>query len=257
MKPTLKPTHPPIPPTIPPTTIRTLKIPPPIHPLKPKARGFINPPKAWGCLRLQQQPARTLQRIAQMQPVSRGQRIASRTTTAQHIAQMQPVRRGPCIASRTTTSQCIAQMQPVRRGPRIASRTTTTQRIAQMQPVRRGPRIASRTTTAHRPPHTGNQTSAVRTRFTVLCAGFVWFVGLTFPKFNIYTFLFVIPVGAYRNSFPLVGSTYLLFSSSSRLYCAIISLVKLPTAGLSVSACSFKSLFIKLLLVCLVPFNAR
>jgi hypothetical protein len=27
------------------------------------------------------------------------------------------------------------------------------------------------------------------TRFAVLCAGFVWFVVLTFPKFNLYTFL--------------------------------------------------------------------
>ena len=35
--------------------------------------------------------------------------------TAQRIAQIQPVRRGPRIASRTTTAQRIAQMQPVRR----------------------------------------------------------------------------------------------------------------------------------------------
>jgi hypothetical protein len=30
-------------------------------------------------------------------------------------------------------------------------------------------------------------TAALRTRFAVLCAGFVWFVVLTFPKFNLYT----------------------------------------------------------------------
>ena len=46
---------------------------------------------------------------------------------------MQPVRRGPRIASRTTTAQRIAQMQPVRRGPRIARRTRVT------RPPRMGP----------------------------------------------------------------------------------------------------------------------
>jgi hypothetical protein len=54
----------------------------------------------------------------------------------------------------------------------------------------------------------------------------------------------VIPVGAYLNSAPVDGSTYLFCSSSSLLYWAIISLVKLPTDGLSVSGCSFKSLFV-------------
>ena len=155
----------------------------------------------------------TAQRIAQMQPVRRGPRIASRTTTVQRIA------------SRTTTAQRIVQMQPVRRGPqRSAHRIPYNDRAAHRipyndhaahranatSPQRSAHRIpsawrkcnqsvevcasrkciASRTTTSHRPPHTGNQTSVVRTRFAVLCAGFVWFVILTFPKFNIYTFLF-------------------------------------------------------------------
>ena len=94
-------------------------------------------------------------RTAKMQPVCRGQRIASRTTTNQRITQMQPVCRGPRIASRTTTEQLIAQMQPVCRGPHIVSRTTTEQRIAQMQPVCRGPRIARRTWVT-RPPRSAH-----------------------------------------------------------------------------------------------------
>jgi hypothetical protein len=79
---------------------------------------------------------------------------------------MQPVRRGQRIASRTTTTQRIAQYNdrashPVQL-PRIASRTTTAQRIAQMEPVRRGPRIASRTTTAHRPPRSAHRLVSFR-----------------------------------------------------------------------------------------------
>jgi hypothetical protein len=45
----------------------------------------------------------------------------------------------------------------------------------QMQPARRARRTA----------HTSHL--QLCTRFAVLCAGFVWFVVLTFPKFNLYT----------------------------------------------------------------------
>jgi hypothetical protein len=53
----------------------------------------------------------------------------------------------------------------------------------QMQPARRA-RRARRTRRAS-PSHTSHLQICMR--FAVLCAGFVWFVVLTFPKFNLYT----------------------------------------------------------------------
>jgi hypothetical protein len=82
-----------------------------------------------------------------------------------------------CIAS--CTAQRTARMQPAR-AQRIASQTI---RAPKTSP----PRIARRTrcasSAARRTPHT----CSACTRFAVLCAGFVWFVVLNFPKFNLYT----------------------------------------------------------------------
>jgi hypothetical protein len=50
----------------------------------------------------------------------------------------------------------------------------------QMQPARR-----ARRTYRASPSHTSHLQICMR--FAVLCAGFVWFVVLTFPKFNLYT----------------------------------------------------------------------
>ena len=44
-----------------------------------------------------------------------------------------------------------------------------------------GPHQPQHITTTHLAP------ASLRTRFAVLCAGFVWFVVPTFPKFNLYT----------------------------------------------------------------------
>jgi hypothetical protein len=90
--------------------------------------------------------------------------------------------------------QPVRASHPVQRLLSASRNTTTAQRIAQIQPVRRGPRTNNQPAT-HRPPrplriacrtaHTSHL--QLCTRFAVLCAGFVWFVVLTFPKFNLYT----------------------------------------------------------------------
>jgi hypothetical protein len=112
--------------------------------------------------------------------------------------------RAPCSAAQRIASQ------PVRSAlPRIlyitshrANATACAQRIAS-QTIRANatsPRIANNPRTdnqpaTHRPPrplriacrtaHTSHL--QLCTRFAVLCAGFVLFVVLTFPKFNLYT----------------------------------------------------------------------
>jgi hypothetical protein len=105
-----------------------------------------------------------------------------------------------------SAAHCIATSSQ-RIGLRIASRTSQritshpVQRSAPReynQPARIGPRIANNPCTdnqpaTHRPPlplarrtaHTSHL--QLCTRFAVLCAGFVWFVVLSFPKFNLYT----------------------------------------------------------------------
>jgi hypothetical protein len=103
-----------------------------------------------------------------------------------------------CIA---TSSQRIGSRIASRASQRIASHPV--QRSAPRecnQPARIGPRIANNPRTdnqpaTHRPPrplriacrtaHTSHL--QLCTRFAVLCAGFVLFVVLTFPKFNLYT----------------------------------------------------------------------
>jgi hypothetical protein len=68
--------------------------------------------------------------------------------------------------------------QPARIGPRIANNPRTNNQPATHHPPR-PLRIIRRTA------HTSHL--QLCTRFAVLCAGFVWFVVLTFPKFNLYT----------------------------------------------------------------------
>jgi hypothetical protein len=91
-----------------------------------------------------------------------GSRIASRAS--QRIA-LHPVQR-------SAPRECN---QPARIGQRIANNPRTNNQPATHRPLR----IACRTA------HTSHL--QLCTRFAVLCAGFVWFVVLTFPKFNLYT----------------------------------------------------------------------
>ena len=83
-----------------------------------------------------------------------------------------------CIASRASQPARAAHCIASRAAHRIANNPRTVQRAARTdnQPA------------AHRPQRTA-RTSHLQhcTRFAVLCAGFVWFVVLTFPKFNLYT----------------------------------------------------------------------
>jgi hypothetical protein len=76
----------------------------------------------------------------------------------------------------------------------------TSPRAAHCIASRAAHRIANNPRTVQRAARTDNQPAAQRpqrtartshlqhcTRFAVLCAGFVWFVVLTFPKFNLNT----------------------------------------------------------------------
>jgi hypothetical protein len=141
------------------------------------------------------QPARA-QRIAS-QPVRSASARASHPVqrsalhrnqfAAHRLAHRIPCSAAHCLASRA--SQRIASHPVQRSAPRECN-----------QPARIGPRIANNPRTdnqpaTHRPPRplriacrTAN-TSHLQlcTRFAVLCAGFVLFVVLTFPKFNLNT----------------------------------------------------------------------
>ena len=164
-----------------PYTSLTFSLCPPIHPfLRPPNRPPLPPKKS---LRQKHGAACT----ARMQP-ARSQRIASQTI------------RAPCSAAQrsATSSQRI--------GPRIASRAS--HRITSHPVQRSAPRECNqparsalhRKQSAHRAAHRPHRQTArralhaahlapaaLRPRFAVLCAGFVWFVVLTFPKFNLYT----------------------------------------------------------------------
>jgi hypothetical protein len=112
----------------------------------------------------------------------------------------QSAHRAPCSAAHciATSSQGIGSRIASRALQRIASHPV--QRSAPRecnQPARIGPRIANNPRTnnqpaTHRPPRIACRTAHTShlqlcTRFAVLCAGFVLFVVLTFPKFNLNT----------------------------------------------------------------------
>ena len=123
---------------------------------------------------------------------------------------MQPARAPYCIANNPRTVQrssthCIATSSQ-RIGLRIVSRAS--QRITSHPVQCSAPRESTSPRAAHciaNNPRTENQPATycpphplarrtvhtshlyLCTRFTVLCAGFDWFVVLTFPKFNLYT----------------------------------------------------------------------
>jgi hypothetical protein len=128
---------------------------------------------------------------------------------------MQPARAAYCIANNPRTVHSAAQ--------RIASQPARSASVRASHPVHRSALHRILCSAAHRAnatspraahciannPRTENQPATHRpprplriarrtahtshlqlcTRFAVLCAGFVWFVVLTFPKFNLYTFL--------------------------------------------------------------------
>jgi hypothetical protein len=148
------------------------------------------------------------------------QRIASQTIRASHPVHRSALHRILCSAAHranaTSPRSVLHRKQSAHRIPCIAAHyiaSCAAQRTARMQPARakaRGfiktlflahciannPRTENQPVT-HRPPrplciarrtaHTSHL--QLCTRFAVLCAGFVWFVVLTFPKFNLYTFL--------------------------------------------------------------------
>jgi ferric-dicitrate binding protein FerR (iron transport regulator) len=90
----------------------------------------------------------------------------------------QPARAAHCIASRASQPARAAHCIASRAAHRIANNPRTVQRAARTdnQPA------------AHRPQRTAGTSHLQHcTRFAVLCAGFVWFVVLTFPKFNLNT----------------------------------------------------------------------
>jgi hypothetical protein len=101
-----------------------------------------------------------------------------------------------CIATSPRATHCIANSSQ-RIDPRIPC--ITAHRANATSP-RAAHRIANNPRTVQRAARTDNQPAAHRpqrtartshlqhcTRFAVLCAGFVWFVVLTFPKFNLNT----------------------------------------------------------------------
>jgi hypothetical protein len=103
------------------------------------------------------------------------------------LAAHRSAHRIPCIAAHYIAScaaQRTARMQPAR-AQRIASQTIRAPKTSPLRIARRA-RCAS--------PAAPAEHLQLCTRFEVLCAGFVWFVVLTFPKFNLYTFLIQILV---------------------------------------------------------------
>jgi hypothetical protein len=117
-----------------------------------------------------------------MQP-ARAQRIASQTI------------RAPCSAAQRIASQ------PVRSASARASHPVYRSALHRILYITSHRANATSPRAAHciaNNPRTDNQPATHRrarraspsqlcTRFAVLCAGFVWFVVLTFPKFNLYT----------------------------------------------------------------------
>jgi hypothetical protein len=110
------------------------------------------------------------------------------------LAAHRSAHRIPCIAAHYIAScaaQRTARMQPARAKARGFIKT-----LFLAHCIANNPRTENQPAT-HRPPrplriarrtaHTSHL--QLCTRFAVLCAGFVWFVVLTFPKFNLYTFL--------------------------------------------------------------------
>ena len=151
-----------------------------------------------------------------MQPVRRGPRIASRTTTAHRphratrpiahrppIAQPTRSRTHP-IAHRVRASHIAPDREPTRSHIASAHRTSRPRNPPTARPLAHRARASTRPPVAQPPPWHATLLNTLHTISTVLyidnleafalvrttTGGFVWFVVLTFPKFNIYTFLF-------------------------------------------------------------------
>jgi hypothetical protein len=133
------------------------------------------------------QPARA-QRITS-HPVQRSAPRECNQFAAHRLAHRIPCSAAHYIAS--CAAQRTARMQPARAKARGFIKT-----LFLAHCIANNPRTENQPVT-HRPPrplciarrtaHTSHL--QLCTRFAVLCAGFVWFVVLTFPKFNLYTFL--------------------------------------------------------------------
>jgi hypothetical protein len=122
-----------------------------------------------------------------MQP-ARAQRIASQTIRASARAS-HPVHRSALHRNQLATHRpahrilCSAAHRANATSPRAAHCIANNPRTDNQPATHRPPRPLC---IARRTAHTSHMQFC--TRFAVLCAGFVWFVVLTFPKFNLYTF---------------------------------------------------------------------
>jgi hypothetical protein len=173
--------RPPIPPqptfnpsVCPVTTVERMDVEP--NPKNPTLK--IPPSKAW----------RRLHRANATSPLA-AHCIANNPRTVQRsaaqrnqLAAHRPAYRIPCIAAHCIAScaaQRTARMQPAR-AQRIASQTIRAPCSAPPAQTTSPPRIARR---ARRTPRTCSSAHALRSTLR----SFIWFVGLTFPKFNLYT----------------------------------------------------------------------
>jgi hypothetical protein len=107
--------------------------------------------------------------------------------SAAHCIATSSQRIGSRIASRA--SQRIASHPVQRSAPRECNQPARSalhrKQSAHRQPARHASPMPRPLRIARRTAHTSHL--QLCTRFAVLCAGFVWFVVLTFPKFNLYT----------------------------------------------------------------------
>jgi hypothetical protein len=140
----------------------------------------MSPPAPREC----NQPAQRIASQTIRAPCSAAQRIASQPARSASVRASHPV-----LRSALHRILCSAAHRANATSPRAAHCIANNPRTENQPVTHRPPRPLC---IARRTAHTSHL--QLCTRFTVLCAGFVWFVVLTFPKFNLYTFLIQILV---------------------------------------------------------------